>query len=722
MKVAKLPSTKYALTNFIYLNPKDANKFAASKYIVVQGDVQRIYCYEGIPDMEEGSVGFNQIQRGCLNVSLGQVVSLSVFPEPRGARNFASEISWVVGFQKPKSPEKSFKVELLEEVLHLSFSNQMFVVGQDVAMDVAGTTLKFKVSAISCLEIDGDEDTALRTEMGILIKKTVFNFTKAKDSAIKISGQAKQTTEALFGPHFNFEQMGIGGLDKEFGAIFRRAFASRVFPADVVEKLGIQHVKGLLLYGPPGTGKTLIARKIGEMLNARPPKLVNGPEILNKYVGQSEENIRLLFQDAEREYKEKGEESELHIIIFDELDAICKERGTGAGGGTGVGDTVVNQLLSKLDGVDRINNVLVIGMTNRKDMIDEALLRPGRLEVHMEIGLPDERGRVQILKIHTAKMRSSNYMDDSVNIEELASLTKNYSGAEIEGLVKSATSFALNRQIDASNLKKPDPNKIRVVRDDFLNALQDVRPAFGVPEDTLAAHIRNGIIDYSPDFVQVFNSGKLFIQQVQNSDRTPVISLLLAGKPGAGKTALAVKWAIDSGFPFIKMLSPDNFVGYTEIARVNKINKAFEDAYKSKASLIIVDEIERLLDYTHMGPRFSNTVLQALLVLFKKHPPKNQKLLIIGTTSNLDVLREMSFLSSCNSVLEIPSLTSGQDVCNVLNQLGQFSTEDLKLISRNFSGAIEIKPLLTLAETAIQASGGTLGDRFLEVYKQTKYS
>ena len=152
---------------------------------------------------------------------------------------------------------------------------------------------------------------------------------------------------AILAPNFKFEDMGIGGLDTEFNEIFRRAFASRVFPPGLVEKLGIQHVKGIILHGPPGTGKTLIARQIGKMLNAREPKVVNGPEVLSKYVGASEENIRKLFADAEKEYKEKGDESGLHIIIFDELDAIFKQRGS-TNNGTGVGDTVVNQLLSKV--------------------------------------------------------------------------------------------------------------------------------------------------------------------------------------------------------------------------------------------------------------------------------------------------------------------------------------------------------------------------------------
>ena len=100
-----------------------------------------------------------------------------------------------------------------------------------------------------------------------------------------------------------------------------------------------------------------------------------------------------------------------------------------------------------MDGVDQLNNILIIGMTNRLDMIDEALLRPGRLEVHMEISLPDEKGRYQILNIHTAKMRANRVMDTDVDLEELAASTKNFSGAEINGLIKSATSFAFNRHV-----------------------------------------------------------------------------------------------------------------------------------------------------------------------------------------------------------------------------------------------------------------------------------
>ena len=472
---------------------------------------------------------------------------------------------------------------------------------------------------------------------GILTRHTPLVFFKDAKSPIKLKGSNKRpAANSIIQPNFKFEDMGIGGLDTEFSAIFRRAFASRIFPPGLVEKLGIQHVKGILLFGPPGTGKTLIARQIGKMLNAREPKVINGPEVLNKYVGQSEENIRKLFADAEKEYKEKGDESGLHIIIFDELDAVCKQRGSGAGGGTGVGDSVVNQLLSKLDGVDQLNNILLIGMTNRMDMIDDALLRPGRLEVHMEISLPDEHGRAQILKIHTSKMRENNVMDSDVNLAELAHLTKNFSGAEIGGLVKSASSFAFNRHVKVGTVAgiSDDIANMKVNRDDFQNALEEVKPAFGVSEDELATCIQGGIIHFSEYISNILDEGRLFVQQVRKSESTPLVSVLLHGPPGSGKSALAAKMAIDSEFPFIKLVSPEAMVGYSEMQKVQHLNKVFMDAYRSPLNIVVIDNIERIVDWVPIGPRFSNAVLQALMVLLRKQPPKVCPLLLCSASTD----------------------------------------------------------------------------------------
>lgn len=551
-------------------------------------------------------------------------------------------------------------------------------------------------------------------DKGVLVSRTDITFEKGPGSLIQLSGGSAGAPK-LFKPNWEFESMGIGGLDKEFADIFRRAFASRIFPPSVVQQLGIQHVKGILLHGPPGTGKTLMARQIGKMLNGKEPKIVSGPEVLNKYVGASEENIRNLFKDAETEYKARGDESDLHIIIFDEFDAICRARGS-RNDGTGVGDTVVNQLLAKIDGVESLNNILIIGMTNRKELIDEALLRPGRLEVHMEISLPDEAGRVQIFRIHTMKMRTNNFMASDVSLDELASLTKNYSGAEIEGVVKAATSYAFSRQIDAKNLTKPiDPEKIKVTRMDFTQALAEVKPSFGVEKDEFENSVRSGMIEFSAAVQKILNTGKLFVEQVAKSDRTPLVSVLLSGAIGSGKTALAATLAKRSDFPFIRLLSPDNLVGYSEAAKCARITKIFEDSYRSQYSVIVVDDIERILEYVPIGPRFSNTILQTLLVLCKRIPPKGHKLLVIGTTGNEEILRQMEFMEVFSANLKVPLISTAAEFKEALVGLEVLpNPSDAEKVAVAFTAeSITIKKLIMLSELARQGPPEKLIDRLV---------
>lgn len=273
-----------------------------------------------------------------------------------------------------------------------------------------------------------------------------------------------------------------------------------------------------------------MARQIGTMLNAREPKIVNGPQILDKYVGESEANIRRLFADAEEEQKRLGSNSGLHIIIFDEIDAICKARGS-VTGNSGVHDTVVNQLLSKIDGVDQLNNILVIGMTNRRDMIDEALMRPGRLEVQLEISLPDEHGRLQILNIHTARMRDFKKINPNVNLPELAAKTKNFSGAELEGLVRAAQSTAMNRLIKAASKVEVDPeaiSKLLVNHDDFLHALaNDIKPSFGTASEALETYLSRGITNWGPPVSSVLEDGQLYTQQAKCTEGSGKLILLL---------------------------------------------------------------------------------------------------------------------------------------------------------------------------------------------------
>lgn len=411
----------------------------------------------------------------------------------------------------------------------LQFAGMALTKGQPLAYQFQDKKLLAVVvkslESIDPAAVMGDGATVERkpTIFGRLLGNSSIQFEKAEGSAVNLTGKAKGKVvrQSIINPDWDFGKMGIGGLDKEFNAIFRRAFASRVFPPELVEQLGCKHVKGILLYGPPGTGKTLMARQIGNMLNAREPKIVNGPQILDKYVGESEANIRRLFADAEEEEKRLGPNSGLHIIIFDEIDAICKARGSVAGN-SGVHDTVVNQLLSKIDGVDQLNNILVIGMTNRKDMIDDALMRPGRLEVQMEISLPNESGRLQILNIHTARMRDFKKINPDVNLADLAGKTKNFSGAELEGLVRAAQSTAMNRLIKAASKVEVDPeaiSKLLVNHDDFLHALaNDVKPAFGTATEALETYLSRGVINWGTPVSSLLEDGKLYTQQARSPE------------------------------------------------------------------------------------------------------------------------------------------------------------------------------------------------------------
>lgn len=385
MAVASLPSNSLAFTNCIYVHFDDFKALVQQTPAGVTSEeelrerglnvwVNRKFVFAAKPQKQvpRGSVAVGNLQRMCAGLPMGQACQLSPYVPPTPKR-----VLGAVGFEiqqvltRAQADVRDIDCALLKAAFEQEYVGQAFAVGQLLAVNYNDVPLRLQCVSVDMVDAEtmkgsGTPPSAsFAPGVGLFLKGALVNFSKGKDAPVRLKNQSAGQTRSVFKPDFDFSKLGIGGLDKEFNDIFRRAFASRLFPSDVIAKLGINHVRGMLLYGPPGCGKTLIARKISQALTAKEPKVVNGPEILDKFVGESERKIRDLFADARQDQQELGDESDVHIIIFDEIDAICKSRGSSRDG-TGVGDSVVNQLLTQIDGVDSLNNVLVIGMTNRK--------------------------------------------------------------------------------------------------------------------------------------------------------------------------------------------------------------------------------------------------------------------------------------------------------------------------------------------------------------------
>ncbi|KAF6155840.1 hypothetical protein GIB67_039171 [Kingdonia uniflora] len=711
MIVVSAPHQDLALTNLVYCSPSDLNKFR------VPGSNLAFACVGNSPDMlvlsvsyplisifcyiDGGHIALNAFHRKHAKVSTTDSVSVSRFipPDNFNLAFLRVDLEFVT---KKGTKNEQIDAVLLTQQLQKKFLNHVMTAGQTVSFEYHGSKYKFTVIQA---DLEKQETSNETLERGILSDETYIVFEASNASGIKILNQREAASSNIFRhKEFNLQSLGIGGLSAEFSDIFRRAFASRVFPPHVTNKLGIKHVKGMLLFGPPGTGKTLMARQIGKMLNTKDPKIVNGPEVLSKFVGETEKNVRDLFADAENDQRNLGDQSELHVIIFDEIDAICKSRGS-TRDGTGVHDSIVNQLLTKIDGVESLNNVLLIGMTNRKDLLDEALLRPGRLEVQVEISLPDENGRLQILQIHTNKMKDNSFLASDVNLEELAARTKNYSGAELEGVVKSAVSYALNRQLSLDDLTKPvDEENIKVTMADFVHALHEIIPAFGASMDNLERCRPNGVVDCGERHGHIYKRAMLIVEQVRVSKGSELVTCLLEGPSGSGKSAMATTVGIDSDFAYVKIISAETMLGLSESTKCAQIVKVFEDAYKSPLSIIILDDIERLLEYVPTGPRFSNLITQTLLVLLKRLPPKGKSILVIGTTSEVDFLDSLGICNAFSIAYNVPKLRS-EDAKKVLKNLNVFAEDDIDAAAEAVND-IPIKKLYMLVEMAAQGENG----------------
>ncbi|SDY15333.1 AAA family ATPase [Halopenitus persicus] len=365
----------------------------------------------------------------------------------------------------------------------------------------------------------------------------------------------------------------IGGLDEELDLV-RELIELPLSSPELFTRLGVDPPKGVLLYGPPGTGKTLIARAVANEVDAT-FITVDGPEITSKYKGESEKRLREVF--------DRARENAPAIVFFDEIDSIAGERDDGGD----LENRVVGQLLSLMDGLDARGDVIVIGATNRVDALDPALRRGGRFDREIEIGVPGEAGRRQILEVHTRRTP----LADDVDLEAIAARTHGFVGADLESLTQEAAMTALRRAREAG-----DPlTAVTVTRSDFEDALTAVEPSAmreyvaETPETTFAdvGGLESAKQSLEKAVTWPLAYGPLF----EAAAADPPTGILLHGPPGTGKTLLARAIAGESGVNFIQVAGPellDRYVGESEKA----VREVFERARQTAPTIVFFDEID----------------------------------------------------------------------------------------------------------------------------------
>jgi len=300
-------------------------------------------------------------------------------------------------------------------------------------------------------EIDLDEEK-ISSEILQKIQITSDDF---RDALKEVRPSALREVQVQI-PNVSWDD--VGGLD-ELKEELKEAVEWPIKYKDAYDYVDVEAPKGILLHGPPGTGKTLIAKALAKMTESNFIS-IKGPELLSKWVGESEKGVREIFR--------KARQAAPCIIFLDEVDALVPRRGSGSSD-SHVTENVVSQILTEIDGLEELHNVLIIGATNRLDIVDEALLRPGRFDRIIKVPNPDEKGRQHIFEIHTKKKPLAS----DVKISEIVKLTDDFSGAEIQAVTNRAAIAALKRYVAG---KSKNVKEIKITQQDMIDAVDKVKP------------------------------------------------------------------------------------------------------------------------------------------------------------------------------------------------------------------------------------------------------
>ncbi|KAK7198101.1 vesicular-fusion ATPase-like protein [Novymonas esmeraldas] len=491
-------------------------------------------------------------------------------------------------------------------------------------------------------------------------------------------------------------ELGIGGLKRELRSLFRRVFLSRLPSlAPLAEALQLQHVRGVVLYGPPGNGKTLIARNLFRLLGPNTRlSVVNAADILSKFVGESEKNLRDVFEGyeigtstkeetAQQEsrqfdraaHKSRGPQKKdtLQVLVIDEFEALFRRRGhsTDESSAKAVYDGVTNTLLSLMDGVKSRNDLLVVGLTNRLQAIDPALLRPGRFEVLIEIPAPDVPGREDIFFIHTQRLREQNFLAPDVVLRDMALESGGFSGSDIAGTVRSAVSYALlryrrdglfhvNRDDGAEDADEEEeevaaakgplsdaemighrtgdigglglhekeeeeggdgdssaaaaPSPFQVTLADFERAMKDIRSA--KDESSALSQLSSDgdgagadVVDHDGTVSKNIARATAVVERAMQSDRTVTAMLAITGAPGTGKSTVARALTRVYDFTTVRYFSCRRLAELPDREeQLAKLRDALSDASHTESGLVVLDDYDVLVDAMGSGGYAANTL------------------------------------------------------------------------------------------------------------------
>ena len=450
-----------------------------------------------------------------------------------------------------------------------------------------------------------------------------------EETEVELKPEAVDIEEKAI-PTMTYED--IGGLGESINKIREMVELPMRHP-ELFTKLGIEPPKGVLLYGPPGSGKTLLARAVANESGVNFFSIA-GPEIMSKWYGQSEENLRKIFEEAEKNAPS--------IIFIDEIDAIAPKREEVTGE---VERRVVSQILTLMDGLKSRGKVIVIAATNRQNALDPALRRPGRFDREVEIGVPDQKGRKEILQIHTRNMP----MDRStVDLDYLASITYGFVGADLEALAKEAAMSALRRNLPQISWRTMEElpakaiEKLKVTKLDFDNALKLVEPSAMREVLVEIPKVKwddvGGLNEVKESLREIVEWPLKHPESFERIGIRPPKGVLLYGPPGSGKTLLARAVATESGANFISIKGPEIFskwVGESE----KHIRDIFRRARQVAPAIIFFDEIDSLAPIRglEVGSRVSENIVSQILTEMSGLEDMHN-VVVIAATNRPDIL------------------------------------------------------------------------------------